>query len=284
MLCGEVPKILTLFVFVMIAANVAFAGADDGKGDDQSLMGKAPDEMAAIIERAKGEPIMVGFDQGVLIQSRVATSDAQIKEYTDCMRRGDTFPPGKGIFDKETNELYITGGIHRRAAHQLAGHDGHPVIIRFGTKAEAYTEAAMENRTHGLARSNKDKVSAVKMLFMQPENRAKSDAALAKMAGVSAPLVAKIRDALVKSGELTEEDGARMVVRNGQTYMMAAPKKTTTAKTSEPREEADKALKSVQKATKTLYEKLTSPVARNVFAQELVNWVRTTFPHGIRRT
>jgi hypothetical protein len=125
------------------------------------------------------------------VQPRVATDSNTVKEYRERIEAGDKLPRVVVFFDGTT--YWLAEGFHRLAAHKLAGHTMIDVIVIEGSKADAQWHALQTNKTHGLRRSNDDKIKAVQMAFAHPKGKDLSDRALAELVGVSATMVAKHR-------------------------------------------------------------------------------------------
>jgi hypothetical protein len=101
---------------------------------------------------------------------------------------------------QETNGLegamsfYVDDAIMLPPNEPMAiGKDAIDVTIWHGTKRDAILYSTTANSTHGLARSNGDKLRAVSILLNDPEWGRWSDREIARHCAVSQPFVGKVR-------------------------------------------------------------------------------------------
>ena len=135
------------------------------------------------------------------VQPRVATDTSVVADYAERIEAGDKFPPVDVFFDGEKHWLSV--GFHRAAAHKKAGRKQIDCIVHQGTKDDAKWHALQSNKSHGLHRSNEDKVRAVKMAFEHPKGKDLSSRQIAELVGVSPTMVEKYRP----KPEPTAKDG-----------------------------------------------------------------------------
>lgn len=129
-------------------------------------------------------------------QSRVATDQALIYQYIECMKKGDKFPPIETMFDGSIH--WMTSGFHRYHAYKLMGMKKIDVIYIPGTQAEAQIRSYGANSTHGKPRTIEDKTNAVQLALKHPDLQGASDREIAKICDVSAPFVGGVRNPEVK--------------------------------------------------------------------------------------
>lgn len=152
-------------------------------------------------------------------QRRFHLDDATIANYTTEILYGARFPNLKVVRDAESDlEMYwLYDGFHTRQALLNANATELICDVIGGTLEEAQDLAAGVNTRHGLPRSDTDKFATVRWAFEQERHRSKSDAAIARLCKVSPPFVKSVRDRL---GIGEDDNGVRMVQRNGKTYAM----------------------------------------------------------------
>ncbi len=122
-------------------------------------------------------------------QPRVEMSFALVEEYAEEMVAGAEFPPVSVVHDGSNYWLY--DGFHRFSAASLLGRDRIAAEVKDGTLEQAQWESLSANKSHGLRRSNKDKVNAViRALEFKPEETA---GLIAEHVGVSKMMVSKYR-------------------------------------------------------------------------------------------
>jgi hypothetical protein len=192
------------------------------------LIGKTPMEIKGLVTSApKGSAFLVNSSLVKMLQSRERNDEELIGEYAAAIGSGAKFPPGNVVFDQESGILYLVDGIHRAMAHDRAGKDGFPVVIRIGTEADAVLASSGANAIHGKKRSNKDKEHAVMLILRHPMLCRYSNNFIAKKARVSPQVVDRIREMLEKDSAAPGRSSVvgRLAVRNGKTYEVSVAKK-----------------------------------------------------------
>jgi len=122
-------------------------------------------------------------------QPRVAIDENAVKQYAADIEHGAEFPPVQVMFDGAT--YWLVDGFHRYHAHKSLVKTQIAAEVTPGVQTEAQWESLTANKTHGLRRTNDDKIKAVrKALTMHPEF---TDPVLAKHVGVAQPTILKYR-------------------------------------------------------------------------------------------
>ena len=124
-------------------------------------------------------------------QSRVQIDIDYVEELRDAIRDGVVLPPVDVWFDGD--EYWLSDGFHRHLGYLKADMESIPVTIHQGTVEDARWAACAANQTHGLRRTNKDKIRAVLMALKHPNAETMTDREIAKHCGVDGKTVAKYR-------------------------------------------------------------------------------------------
>lgn len=158
-------------------------------------------------------------------QMRADLNEDVVADYAQIVRDGGDFPPVVVFYDGSKH--WLADGFHRYFAYQRAGAVEIPAEIRKGSKRDAILFSVGANAAHGLRRTNADKRRSVETLLKDKEWAAWSDREVARIAKVSAPLVATVREALSvnsyrcdpnTSTHLGNSPDSRTVERNGAIY------------------------------------------------------------------
>lgn len=172
-------------------------------------------------------------------QPRVAIDEDLVAEYADAYAAGIALPPLVVFHDGAS--YWLVDGFHRRWAAIKAGIKSVPCIVHEGTLQDARWFSYATNQAHGLRRSNADKAKAVKQALKHPTGAKMSDRQIAEHVGVSHPYVAKIRDELESTGNVsscatrTGRDGRK---RNVPKKNPPAPAEPSSASVDEPKDDS----------------------------------------------
>lgn len=164
-------------------------------------------------------------DQGT--QVRACIIEDLVAEYAARIEAGDFFP-GVRVLELKDGSLVLVDGFHRLAAFRRLGRQEIPAIVRRGTMEDAWTMAIGANVDHGLRRTNADKRRAVWMALEHFD--ARSDRAIAEMAGVHHELVAAVRREFDQVADSARSKPLGRRGRDGKSY--PAPPKAAPASTS----------------------------------------------------
>ena len=138
---------------------------------------------------------MVKLDQIRLdggTQFRDQIDQNKVKEYADCKRDGDEFPPLKCTFDGVN--YWLWDGFHRYFADQAVGFKETLIEYKPGTNEDAQDLALGANNDHGLPRNAATKRKQVETALSMERHTSKSDREIAKLCKVSHTLVSSIRN------------------------------------------------------------------------------------------
>jgi hypothetical protein len=150
----------------------------------------APDFGHAHLARLSLDDITLSPD----LQNRVRMSDSTIKEWTEALEAGDTFPPV--VVFRDVDKFWLADGFHRWHAHKEAGRGMIFAHVYEGGRdlAEDYSLGA--NYDNGIQRTNEDKRAAVLRAIKSPRHAFATDRSIANLCRVSHPMVARIRAAM----------------------------------------------------------------------------------------
>jgi hypothetical protein len=101
---------------------------------------------------------------------------------------------------------WLVDGFHRHRAALDAGIEELACEVYEGTLDDARWFSCSANQTHGIQRTNADKVKAVRTALLHPQGAKKSDRAIAQHCGVSHTFVANIRAELSATGNGCQSD------------------------------------------------------------------------------
>lgn len=125
-------------------------------------------------------------------QQREGLNHEVVKEYADCMREGDRFPPVKVKYDGRN--YWLTDGFHTTEAAWSIGKTEIEAVVTKGTLRDAILDSVGVNYNHGLRRTNSDKRRAVMTLLEDEEWKQWSDREIARKCKVSNTFVSKLRN------------------------------------------------------------------------------------------
>ena len=124
-------------------------------------------------------------------QSRTRTDTGTVDDYKEVMSGGGVMPPiTVALVD---GQMFIVDGWHRVTAARELGYDEIEAEVVPMTDADAVWRAASANQSHGLRRSNADKIRAVEMVISLPDAEEMSDREIARRIGVSHEFVRQHR-------------------------------------------------------------------------------------------
>lgn len=125
-------------------------------------------------------------------QVRTELNRSVIELYQEDIEHGADMPPVVVFREKGSERVILADGFHRLLAHINADILEIEVDIQEGGMHEALAYALQANRTHGLRRTNSDKVNAVKLALKDPIFRDLTQQEIADLCGVSRKTVSRI--------------------------------------------------------------------------------------------
>lgn len=135
-------------------------------------------------------------------QSRKAINDVTVTEYAEAIQAGAKLPAILVFFDGTT--YWAADGFHRILAHIKAGIPNILANVERGSKPAAIWASVGSNLSHGLRRTNDDKIQATTMaLSVRPDL---SDEAIGLHCGVHRQTVLKVRHDTVQPVEDRQVD------------------------------------------------------------------------------
>jgi hypothetical protein len=141
-------------------------------------------------------PENIRLDGGT--QPRAKIDQAICDEYEERMKAGEKFPPIDVFFDGEN--YWLADGFHRIRAYMMAV-PGEAIECNVfqGTQQDAQWHSYSVNRTHGLRRTNADKLRALKAALNHSEAADKSNVEIAEHCGVDEKTVRRHRSKLTST-------------------------------------------------------------------------------------
>ena len=133
-------------------------------------------------------------------QSRDSIDEATVAEYAEY---AEDLPAGDAFFDG--SHYWLASGFHRYFGRKRAGKSDMAVTVHKGTCRDAILFSAGSNATHGLKRSNADKVKALKMLMGDKEWAGRSRKWIADTIHVSPGFVAEHWDSSLLNNNVADK-------------------------------------------------------------------------------
>jgi len=118
-------------------------------------------------------------------QVRTSLHKDVIELYQNDIVNGAIMPPVIVFAENGSSRNILADGFHRLLATINAGKEEIEVIVHEGGMHEALAYALSANRTHGLRRTNADKINAVKLALKDPEFSQLKQGEIADLCGVS---------------------------------------------------------------------------------------------------
>ncbi len=125
-------------------------------------------------------------------QIRVKLDKDYILQLQNDIQAGDTMPALTVFCEQGSSRHVLSDGFHRLIAFINEGIEECEVDVHEGGMHEALAFALSSNRTHGLRRSNADKVNAVKLALKDPQFSELTHGQIAELCGVSRETVNRI--------------------------------------------------------------------------------------------
>jgi len=129
-------------------------------------------------------------------QARLKLDYDVVKEYAECMKDGDKFPPVTVFYDG--SEYWLANGFHRYFATKSNGELEIECEVKQGTLDDAVLYAFSADGRQGLSRSYEDKRSIIIRMLQHPVWGKWSNAEIAKHVGVSKMTVGRVKASLEK--------------------------------------------------------------------------------------
>jgi FtsZ-binding cell division protein ZapB/uncharacterized protein YerC len=159
-------------------------------------------------------------------QARVALDSAQVAEYAEAIRDGETFPPIVVFHDG--SDYWLADGFHRYHATKQVGHVSIEAEVRTGTVEEAQIYAFGANAKRGLSTNNEDNRSIITRMLAHPISKGWTNAEIARHVGVSKMTVGRVKTSLEPEPQRAEKTYQR---KNGEKVTVD----TTKLATNKPR-------------------------------------------------
>ena len=129
-------------------------------------------------------------------QARLKLDHDVVKEYAECMKDGDKFPPVTVFHDG--SEYWLANGFHRYFATKSNGELEIECEVKQGTLDDAVLYAFSADGRQGLSRSAEDNRNIIIRMIQHPVWGKWSNAEIAKHVGVSKMTVGRVKASLEK--------------------------------------------------------------------------------------
>ena len=129
-------------------------------------------------------------------QARLKLDHDVVKEYAECMKDGDKFPPV--IVFHDGSEYWLANGFHRYFATKSNGELEIECEVKQGTLDDAVLYAFSADGRQGLSRSAEDNRNIIIRMIQHPVWGKWSNAEIAKHVGVSKMTVGRVKTSLEK--------------------------------------------------------------------------------------
>jgi len=129
-------------------------------------------------------------------QARLKLDYDVVKEYAECMKDGDKFPPVTVFYDG--SEYWLANGFHRYFATKSNGELEIECEVKQGTLDDAVLYAFSADGRQGLSRSAEDNRNIIIRMIQHPVWGKWSNAEIAKHVGVSKMTVGRVKASLEK--------------------------------------------------------------------------------------
>lgn len=159
-------------------------------------------------------------------------------DYSVKMKEGANFPPIVVFLIDE--QYYLSSGRHRYEAQKINGALEVDAIVKEGTTDEAWLFGLQDNATHGHRISHEETKLAVKRMMEHPVWKDWTNTTIAKIVGVTAMTVGRIRKKL--QDEMEEQEPVKKYKTKDGTEKTVNTKQLATNKTKEPEPENEEAI------------------------------------------
>jgi len=159
-------------------------------------------------------------------QPRAAIDASIVREYSEEMAAGATFPPVDVFFDGRA--YWLAEGFHRIGAARSCDRKSFACEVHQGTLEDAKWFSYAANRGHGFRRTNEDKQRAVQAALQHPKAAGMSDGAIAEHVGVDQKTVWNWREQLFSTKEIPKSPTRRG--RDGRTTKTSSAKRRAARK------------------------------------------------------
>jgi hypothetical protein len=129
-------------------------------------------------------------------QARLKLDQDVVKEYAECMKDGDKFPPVTVFYDG--SEYWLANGFHRYFATKSNDELEIECEVKQGTLDDAVLYAFSADGRQGLSRSAEDNRNIIIRMIQHPVWGKWSNAEIAKHVGVSKMTVGRVKASLEK--------------------------------------------------------------------------------------
>ena len=201
-------------------------------------------------------------------QARLKLDYDVVKEYAECMKDGDKFPPVTVFHDG--SEYWLANGFHRYFATKSNGELEIECEVKQGTLDDAVLYAFSADGRQGLSRSYEDKRSIIIRMLQHPVWGKWSNAEIAKHVGVSKMTVGRVKASLEKDNPAPTKKTYKDKHGNESTIETKNIGKTKEKKVKKDKKKEEPAPETDDQIVRELTDALTAVSQENILLKDKI--------------
>ena len=201
-------------------------------------------------------------------QARLKLDYDVVKEYAECMKDGDKFPPVTVFHDG--SEYWLANGFHRYFATKSNGELEIECEVKQGTLDDAVLYAFSADGRQGLSRSDEDKRSIIIRMLQHPVWGKWSNAEIAKHVGVSKMTVGRVKASLEKDNPAPTKKTYKDKHGNESTIETKNIGKTKEKKVKKDKKKEEPAPETDDQIVRELTDALTAVSQENILLKDKI--------------
>ena len=201
-------------------------------------------------------------------QARLKLDYDVVKEYAECMKDGEKFPPVTVFHDG--SEYWLANGFHRYFATKSNGELEIECDVKQGTLDDAVLYAFSADGRQGLSRSDEDKRSIIIRMLQHPVWGKWSNAEIAKHVGVSKMTVGRVKASLEKDNPAPTKKTYKDKHGNESTIETKNIGKTKEKKVKKDKKKEEPAPETDDQIVRELTDALTAVSQENILLKDKI--------------
>ena len=201
-------------------------------------------------------------------QARLKLDYDVVKEYAECMKDGEKFPPVTVFHDG--SEYWLANGFHRYFATKSNGELEIECEVKQGTLDDAVLYAFSADGRQGLSRSDEDKRSIIIRMLQHPVWGKWSNAEIAKHVGVSKMTVGRVKASLEKDNPAPTKKTYKDKHGNESTIETKNIGKTKEKKVKKAKKQEEPAPEADDHIVRELTDALTAVSQENILLKDKI--------------